>query len=68
VSLIPEDTPERRAILSLLDVVEELAWTVEDKGWSALVSNTFNKHRRELRTGEIEQSTTTGQFPKRRPT
>lgn len=64
--MIPEDTPEKRAILSLLDVVEELAWTVEDKGWSALVSNTFNKHRRELRTGEVEQPTTTGQSPRRR--
>jgi hypothetical protein len=64
--LIPEDTPEKRAILSLLDVVEELAWTVEDKGWSALVSNTFNKHRRELRTDEVEQPTTTGQSPRRR--
>jgi hypothetical protein len=63
--VIPEDTPEKRAILSLLDVVEEMAWTVEDKGWSALVSNTFNKHRRELRLGEVEKGTT-GQVPRRR--
>jgi hypothetical protein len=63
--VIPEDTPEKRAILSLLDVVEEMAWAVEDKGWSALVSNAFNKHRRELRTGEVEKGST-GQAPRRR--
>jgi len=63
---LPLDTPERRTLLSLMDVVEELAWTVEDKSWAAIVSNTFNKHRRELRTGEVEQATTTGQWPRRR--
>lgn len=63
--VIPEDTPELRTLLSLMDVVEELAWTVEDKSWSAIVSNTFNKHRRELRSGEIEKGTT-GQVPRRR--
>jgi len=64
--VIPEDTPERRAILSLLDVVEELSWTVPDKSWSAIVSNTFNKHREEIRTGELSPRTGTGQAPKRR--
>jgi hypothetical protein len=63
--MIPEDTPELRTLLSLLDVVEELAWTVDDKSWAAIVSNTFNKHRRELRTGEHVKGTTK-QFPRRR--
>jgi hypothetical protein len=49
------DTPEVRTLLSLMDVVEELSWQVEDKGWAALVSNTFNKHRRELRFEPEEQ-------------
>lgn len=51
-------TPEARAIASLLDVVEELAqglaWRQQpDSAWAAVVTDTFDKHRRELRGEEV---------------
>jgi len=48
---------ERRALLSLLDVVEEIAQglahgQMPEQDWAEVVTDTFDKHRRELR-GEV---------------
>jgi hypothetical protein len=48
-----------RAVLSLLDVVEELSQGLAHRQtpepeWSGIVADAFAGHRRELRTGEIE--------------
>ena len=48
---------ERRALLSLMDVVEELALGLAhgqtpEVEWAEMVKDTFDKHRREL-AGEI---------------
>jgi hypothetical protein len=61
--LIEDVGIEVGALLSIMDVVEELAWQVEDKSWAAIVSNTFNKHRAEIRGERVR---TTGQHPRRR--
>jgi len=45
---------ESRAIRSLLDVVEELAHAVGEQDWAELVTDTFNKHRAELRGEDVE--------------
>jgi hypothetical protein len=38
-----------RAVTSLLDVVEEIAWKVGDADWAQVVTDTFEKHRKEIR-------------------
>jgi len=43
-----------RAVMTMLDVVEEIAWKVGDPEWAQVVTEVFESHRRELRTGEIE--------------
>jgi len=53
----PIPGPERRAIQSLLDVVEEIALglahgQMPEQDWAEVVTETFAKHRRELH-GEI---------------
>lgn len=49
-----------RAVMSLLDVVEELAQGLAhgqtpDTDWSQTVVTSFDSHRRELRSGEVEE-------------
>jgi hypothetical protein len=51
--------PAERAIMSVLDVVEELAQGLAhgqkpDGSWAEIVSDTFEKHRRELRGETVE--------------
>jgi hypothetical protein len=48
-------TVEQRAIASILDVVEELAAKVGDSEWADAVKECFDGHRRELRTGEVDE-------------
>jgi len=43
-----ESDAQRRAILSLLDVVEELAIAVGEREWSEAVTVSFRDHRREI--------------------
>lgn len=48
-----------RAVRSLLDVVEELAQGLAagqtpERDWAQIVTDTFDRHRRELLTGEPE--------------
>jgi len=54
-----QGTPEQRAIMSLLDVVEELAGGLAsglkpDMDWYEVVYETFAKHRLEIRLGEVQ--------------
>jgi hypothetical protein len=49
-----------RAVASLLDVVEELAQglahaATPQPDWAEVVTDTFEQHRRELRSGEVEE-------------
>jgi hypothetical protein len=56
---VSEVSPEDRALLSLLDVVEELAMGLAhgqtpEVEWAQVVQDTFTTHRRELRGEEVE--------------
>jgi hypothetical protein len=49
-----------RAVASLLDVVEELVAGLAEgrtptQEWSDVVADTFEKHRQELLTGEVQE-------------
>jgi len=50
--MTPEEA-QTRAILSLLDVVEEIAWKVGEADWARIVSETFQTARQELRWPEM---------------
>lgn len=59
------DEARQRAILSLLDVVEELcqglaASQTPEQAWADIVTSTFADHRRELL--DPESFTTTGRY------
>jgi hypothetical protein len=52
-------TPETRALQSLLDVVQELceglaAGQTPEPGWAAVVTETFDRHRLDLRGLPVE--------------
>ena len=54
------DAVEIRALQSLLDVVWELcvglaAGQVPESEWAEVVADTFDKHRAELRSGEVSE-------------